>query len=37
MLQNKSLTLISQNVQVSTCGKIALLYNLAAVKAANLT
>lgn len=30
------LTLLSQNVQVWTCGKIALLYNLAAVEAANL-
>lgn len=36
MLQNESLTLISQNVQVWTCGKIASLYNLAAVEAANL-
>lgn len=36
MLQNESLTLISQTVQVWTCGKIALLYNLIAAKAANL-
>ena len=36
MLQNKPPTLISQNMQVWTCGKIALLYNLAASEAANL-
>lgn len=37
MLQNKSPTLISQNMQVWACGKIALLYNLAASEAAHLS